>query len=71
MVLLSPKPIHFDEMKDIAIKLSDSTPFSRIDFYEVQGNLYFGEFTLYPASGFGKFSPDEWNLKLGDMITLG
>ena len=65
-----PRPVHFNEMKIFARKLSQNTSFSRIDFYEVQGKLYFGEFTLYPASGFGKFSPEEWNRKIGDMITI-
>ena len=51
-------------MKDLSAILSRGTSFSRIDFYEVNRKLYFGEFTLYPASGFGKFSPDIWNKKL-------
>lgn len=65
-----PMPENFEKMKSIAMKLSSNTPFSRIDFYEINHRLYFGEFTLYPASGFGKFSPEDWNKKLGDMITL-
>ena len=65
-----PKPKNFEMMKEFAVRLSSDTPFSRIDFYEVNGNLYFGEFTLYPASVFGKFSPDSWNKRLGDMIAL-
>lgn len=64
------KPRNFEKMKEFAAKLSGGTSFSRIDFYEVNGKLYFGEFTLYPASGFGTFSPAEWNRKLGDLIPL-
>ena len=65
-----PKPKNFEKMKCFSKILSKDIPFSRIDFYEVDGNLYFGEITLYPASGFGEFSPLEWNEKIGDMIVL-
>ena len=42
----------------------------RIDFYEINRKLYFGEITFYPASGFGQFEPVTWNERLGDMIEL-
>ena len=64
------KPKLFDEMKTIAAKLAKETKFVRIDFYQIEGTIKFGEFTLYPMSGFGVFSPDEWNEKLGNMIDL-
>lgn len=64
------KPCNFELMKQFSERLSKGTSFSRIDFYEVSGNLYFGEFTLYPASGFGKFTPDQWNKRLGELIEL-
>ena len=54
----------------MAEKLANQTHFVRIDFYEINGVLKFGEFTLYPLSGFGVFSPEEWNIKLGDMIQI-
>lgn len=65
-----PKPRNFDKMKLFSKMLSKDIPFSRIDFYEIDGSLYFGEITLYPASGFGEFFPLEWNNKIGDMINL-
>lgn len=63
-------PINFDEMKILARKLSDGIPFLRCDFYEVNEKIYFGELTFFPASGFEKFEPNEWNKKLGDMLEL-
>ncbi|MFQ6879528.1 MAG: ATP-grasp fold amidoligase family protein [Oscillospiraceae bacterium] len=63
-------PIQFEKMKEFASILAKDIPFVRIDFYEVNGDLYFGEITLYPAGGFGVFTPDEWNLKLGEYINL-
>ena len=64
------KPVAFDDMKRFAKQLCSGTAFSRIDFYEVNSKLFFGEITLYPASGFGAFTPTKWNKIMGDMIML-
>ena len=65
-------PNNIQEMVKIAEKLTASinAPFVRIDLYNVDGRVYFGEITLYPASGLGKFSPEEWDLTLGDWVSL-
>ena len=52
--------------KSIAEKLT----FARIDFYQLEDGIRFGEITFFPASGLGTFTPAEWNLKLGGMINL-
>ena len=65
-----PRPATFDEMKAAAERLSKDIPFSRVDFYEVQGKMYFGEITFYPASGFCTFEPEEWNDIFGSWINL-
>ena len=57
-------------MKQLAAKLSEKMPFARIDFYEIDEKVYFGEITFYPASGFEGFTPEEWDLKLGEWIEL-
>ncbi len=64
------KPENFEKMKSIAQKLSADIPFTRVDLYNINGKVYFGEITLYPASGLGCFTPDEWNLRLGNLIML-
>lgn len=64
------KPANLDEMLLIARKLSAGKRFLRIDLYNVNGMVYFGEITFYPASGMGKFTPKIWDRKLGDMIDL-
>lgn len=64
------KPHNLDKMIEFSKKLSSKISFLRVDFYEINGNLYFGELTFYPASGFGKFEPEEWDLKLGNLIDL-
>lgn len=63
-------PVNFQKMVEIAGKLSQGLPFARIDLYNVDGHIYFGEITLYPTSGFGPFNDAEWDKKLGDMIIL-
>lgn len=66
----SPKPKFFDEMKRLASILSSDLPFVRVDFYESEGRLLFGEMTLYPKSGFECFDPEEWNIRLGSWINF-
>ena len=64
------RPQKLDEMKDICRKLAKGIPFVRVDLYVIDDKKYFGEITFFPASGIGKFSPEEWNGKLGDLLTL-
>lgn len=64
------KPKNIDEMFFLAEKLSAGEPFIRIDLYNVNGRIYFGEYTFYPASGFkSDLSPDA-DLDLGRRIVL-
>lgn len=65
-----PEPVTFEQMKAAAAVLSADVPFLRVDFYEINGRMYFGELTFYPASGFGIFEPDQWNTRFGNMIKL-
>ena len=64
------KPERLDVQLSIARKLSRGLPFSRIDLYEVDGKVYFGEITFFPLSGMGKFVPNVYNRLLGDMLEL-
>lgn len=64
------KPKCFEEMKLLAAKLSKDIPHVRIDFYEVDGQVYFGEITFYHFCGVVPFEPDEWNYKLGELIDI-
>lgn len=64
------KPICFNEIREISKKLSKNTPFLRVDFNFWNKKLYFGEMTFFDAAGFEKYKPDEWDLKLGDLIKL-
>ena len=64
------KPVNFDKMIEFAKLLSKGTKQLRVDFYEVDGVLYFGELTFFHDSGFGDIQPESWNRKLGDLIDL-
>lgn len=64
------KPEKLDEILQISRVLSKEIPYLRTDFYVVNDKIYFGELTFFPASGFGKFDPEEYDKKLGDLIKL-
>lgn len=64
------KPVQLEKMIFLAEKLSESIPFVRVDFYEIEGKIYFGELTFFPGSGIEEFTPEEWDYKLGELITL-
>lgn len=65
------KPDTFDQMIETAKRLSAGFPHVRVDFYEVDGKMYFGELTFYHFSGFMPFKPEKWDRVLGDWIKLG
>ena len=65
-----PKPSCFDQMKDIASKLSVGLPHVRVDLYEVNGKVYFGEFTFSHHGGVVPFHPKEWDFKFGSWLKL-
>lgn len=67
---LPPKPATFETMIEFAKKLSENIPFLRVDFYEINGKLYFGELTFYPGAGFTVLEPAEWDEKIGEWIKL-
>lgn len=64
------KPINFELMKDIASQLSRGIPHVRVDMYNYEGQIYFGELTFYDSSGFDDLQSEEWNLRLGEWIIL-
>lgn len=64
------KPNNFEKMKKLAGILSKNIPQVRIDFYNINGNVYFGEYTFFTCSGYIPFEDEQWDKKLGDMITI-
>ncbi len=64
------KPECFEEMKMLAAKLSKGIPFVRVDFFQINGKVYFGEFTFYDWGAMRRFASDEQDLKLGKLINI-
>ena len=65
-----PKPKCYDRMIILAEKMSQGMPFVRIDFYEVRDEIYFGEYTFFPGSGFEEFEPEKWDYIIGEWLHL-
>ena len=63
-------PSKLMDMIKKAEMLSTNFKFLRVDFYEVNNKIYFGELTFYPMSGFGKFTEDAADYSLGELINL-
>lgn len=59
------KPLNFDVMKSIAEGLSKEFPHVRVDLYNIDGKIYFGELTFYDGSGYMTFTPDSFDEELG------
>ena len=63
-------PEQYNEMIELAEKLSKGIPFVRVDFYVSCDRIYFGELTFYPGSGMEDFHPEIWDYKLGDWLSI-
>ena len=66
----TPKPENLNEMLDVARLLSNEFPFVRVDLYNVKGKIYFGELTFYPWSGYVRFNPSDFDLKMGELFDI-
>ena len=64
------KPSNFDKMVFCAEVLSKDFPYVRVDFFDVNNKMYFGEMTFYPSGGRIPFSPEEVDKEMGEWIIL-
>jgi hypothetical protein len=64
------RPEALDKMIELAAILSEGFPHVRVDFYYVNGKIYFGEMTFFPWGGPIWFKPDKWNYILGELIPI-
>jgi hypothetical protein len=64
------KPKNLDEMIEVATKLADPFPYVRIDLYNIDGCVYFGEITLSPNSGFDSDLTYEADMLLGNKLDI-
>lgn len=68
--VLPDRPHKFNEMIDIAKKLSKNIPFLRVDLYEIDDKIYFGELTFSPCGGFMPFEPRKADEEVGKLLEL-
>ena len=64
------RPLKLEEMLSVSRKLSENLKFARIDLYEHDNHVYFGEITLHPEGGFGPFQSKQQDLFMGQYINL-
>lgn len=64
------KPLKHKEMLELSAKLSAGHPHVRVDLYEADGKVYFGEFTFFTVSGYNAITPEEWDIKIGSHLQL-
>lgn len=64
------KPERFEEMIKIAEKLSKGIPHVRVDLYNINGKIYFGELTFFHFGGIVPFKPSKWDYEIGKWLTL-
>lgn len=63
-------PVNLARMAEIAEDLAQPFPFVRVDFYEVNGSIVFGEMTFYPKSGLPDFTPIEYDRIFGELLKI-
>ncbi len=63
-------PQRFNELKDLSRKLTKGIPHVRADFYVVNDDIFFGEYTFFDDGGFMKATPSSWEREWGEMIEL-
>ncbi|SDO49565.1 TupA-like ATPgrasp [Microbacterium sp. ru370.1] len=64
------RPAHWDEMIRLAEKLGEATDFVRVDLYDVEGRIVFGELTSFPAGGDSPFDPEAYDTEFGRPWTV-
>lgn len=65
-----PAPENLQKMLEIASTLSQGFSFLRVDLYEVEGKVYFGELTFHHGNGVEPFKPDEYDTIMGNCLHL-
>jgi len=64
------KPENFDKMLELAQLMAQGFAMVRVDFYDIDNKIYFGEMTFTSMSGTGKFIPETEDFRLGEFIQL-
>lgn len=65
-----PPPKELEKMCMLSNQLAEPFDYVRVDWYDVDDKLYFGEITFHHDSGNRPIEPEEWDYKLGEMVKL-
>lgn len=65
-----PQPENFEKMVELVRTLAKGFSHVRVDLYNVNGKIYFGEMTFTNGGGFDRILPAEYDTKLGELWTL-
>lgn len=65
-----PKPIKFNEMLEVSKKLSRGLKFCRVDLFEHEGRIFFGEITLHPGGGMEPFINKDQDIDFGKFLNI-
>lgn len=64
------RPENLEQMLLVAEKLAEDFKFMRVDLYELNGDIYFGELTPYPSSGNARFEPNDLDIEIGKLLNV-
>ncbi len=64
------KPANFDKMLEVCRVLSKDFPHARVDLYNINGKIYFGELTFYHFAAMYPFKPKKWDYIFGEYFDL-
>ena len=70
MVNPPEKPKNYEKMVELAEILSKDFPHVRVDFYNIDGKIVFGELTFFNASGYVEFEPDQFDYDMGEQFNV-
>ncbi len=64
-------PLNFERMIEIAEKVAENYDYVRVDLYNINGHIYFGEITHCHGGGFDQIQPEDWDFRLGEKLKIG
>ena len=65
------KPENLNNIIEVSESLSQGFDFVRVDLYNINNKIYFGELTNYPGNGLEKFKPHIYDEKFGNLLNIG
>lgn len=64
------RPANFDKMVQSSEEIAPKNGFFRVDLYSDNNHVFFGEITIYPASGYDPFIPSKYDKIVGELWSV-